>query len=276
LKAVLIAALLAVSGQGSACATEYLSAGEMAAIGGSSAALLGAGLAVASFDSSRQARWTEPLPAERCLQRLLGGRYYPDKSNLFNRRFGGTLVPTVGLAAIATADLAWPANDRGRDAGQDLFLFATGLMALEGATGITKGLVRRARPALVLEPELATRRARSTATDDRRSFFSGHTASAFFAMTFANKRVRSTMYRELERSQYRSWRWLPPTVAYGLATAVGWSRIAAYEHFVSDVAVGALVGWLMAELFYSFGSNTGTADGAGSTTPLFISIRLPL
>jgi membrane-associated phospholipid phosphatase len=61
------------------------------------------------------------------------------------------------------------------------------------------------------------------------------------------------MRRELTSGEYRGWRWAPPAVLYSWAAFVGWSRIHAYDHYFSDVLVGALAGYFLAELFYSFG-----------------------
>ena len=55
------------------------------------------------------------------------------------------------------------------------------------------------------------------------------------------------MRQELHAGEYRDYRWAPPTVLFSWASFVGWSRIHAYKHFVSDVMVGAAVGVLPAE-----------------------------
>ncbi|HEV2424207.1 MAG TPA: phosphatase PAP2 family protein [Terriglobia bacterium] len=61
------------------------------------------------------------------------------------------------------------------------------------------------------------------------SFPSGHTITAFsIATVFANR--------------YSRHRWVP-WVAYGLATAVGFSRVTLQAHFVSDVFAGAVLGY---------------------------------
>jgi len=62
------------------------------------------------------------------------------------------------------------------------------------------------------------------------SFPSGHTTVAFAAAT-----VFAMEYRE-----YR----LVPIVAYGAATAIGLSRIVQNQHWISDVMVGAALGFL--------------------------------
>ena len=61
------------------------------------------------------------------------------------------------------------------------------------------------------------------------SFPSGHTMSAFAVATvFANR--------------YRHHRWVP-WVAYGAATAIGFSRVTLQSHFPSDVFLGAALGY---------------------------------
>ena len=64
----------------------------------------------------------------------------------------------------------------------------------------------------------------------RQSFPSGHTTEAF---TLAS--VVAT----------RSSGWIVPTVAYGLAAAVGLSRMNDQAHYASDVVTGALIGTLV-------------------------------
>jgi membrane-associated phospholipid phosphatase len=61
------------------------------------------------------------------------------------------------------------------------------------------------------------------------SFPSGHTTAAFAVATvFAHR--------------YRQHRWAP-WVAYGAATAVGFSRVTLQSHFPSDVFLGAALGY---------------------------------
>ena len=61
------------------------------------------------------------------------------------------------------------------------------------------------------------------------SFPSGHTIAAFSVATVIATR-------------YRNHRWVP-FVAYGLAAAVGFSRLSLSAHFASDVFVGAALGY---------------------------------
>jgi membrane-associated phospholipid phosphatase len=61
------------------------------------------------------------------------------------------------------------------------------------------------------------------------SFPSGHTISAFAVATVFSRR-------------YRHRRWVP-WVAYGAATAIGFSRVTLQSHFPSDVFLGAALGY---------------------------------
>ena len=152
-----------------------------------------------------------------------------------------------------TADLKWPQADKqGKLAVQNLFLYGAGLLATKGVTDLTKGIVARPRPLPCLEPELAGLRTNIDHAYDHNSFFSGHASSAFFAMTFLNKRIRAIMRNEMTVGKYDKYSWVSPAFSFSWATFVGWTRIHAYKHFPTDIIVGAAAGILMAELFYSF------------------------
>ncbi|UCG61118.1 MAG: phosphatase PAP2 family protein [Candidatus Zixiibacteriota bacterium] len=257
---------------GSPLAQEYIGGGEIAAIGSGSAGVAVAGWMVLNVDSSRAQLIGGPLPLERKLQRLLGGSYYEGKSNFLDNSFGSVATPLVAGVALLTADMCWPQGDKSKTILQDFFLYSTGLMTTSGLTDLAKGLIARERPMLSLYPENNARHTDANKSYNRHSFFSGHTSGAFFAASFANIRIRSIMRSEITPSEYRRWRWLPPTLLYGWAGFVGWSRIHAYKHFVSDVLVGATVGYLVAELFYHFGNGAYSALD-GEATPMMISIN---
>lgn len=254
---------------------DYLEIGELAAIGVGSFALFGAGKLLNQWDSTYPSRWTDPLPGERSVQRWLGGTYYPGKSNFLDGNFGSALTPIIGGIVVGATDLGWPTADRGKDFGQNLYIYGCGLLATKGLTSIAKGFVARPRPLLVLHPDLAATRTDPDDRYDRQSFFSGHASSAFFAMTYANKRARDSMRREMTADSYRDWRWLPPVLSYGWATFVGWSRIHSYKHFISDVAVGALAGWAMAELFYYLGDQSYRDPEFESQVPAMFTLAIP-
>ncbi len=244
---------------------DYLDADEIVLISLGSAGTSFAGMLVKDIDTSR-APWIHgPLPLERRLQRLLGGKCYEGKTNFLDNPLGSAATPVAAGALMLAADISWPQGDRTKTSLQDLFLYSTGLLATEGLTDFSKGLFARERPLPCLHADIAALRDEVDFSYDRQSFFSGHTSSAFFSAAFVNKRLRSIMRSELSPDEYRDWRWVSPVIMYGWASFVGWSRIHAYKHYVSDVLAGALAGYLLAELFYSFGDEVYQSEGESST-----------
>ena len=79
------------------------------------------------------------------------------------------------------------------------------------------------------------------------------------------------MRQRLHDDEYKSWNWAPPLVLFGWSSYVGWTRIHSYKHYFSDVAIGALAGFLIAELFYSFGDQYSekVAGAESPTSPIF-------
>lgn len=71
---------------------------------------------------------------------------------------------------------------------------------------------------------------------DNKSFPSGHTALAFAAATYFDKRYGH---------EYRQY--VP--VMYGLAALTGVARVQADKHYVQDVLAGAAIGWGLAHAF---------------------------
>jgi undecaprenyl-diphosphatase len=77
------------------------------------------------------------------------------------------------------------------------------------------------------------------------SFPSGHAMSAFsVAAVFAD--------------QYRSTRWVP-YVSYGLATAIGLSRVVVGQHFPTDILVGGVLGASIGHMVSARASDDGDA-----------------
>lgn len=259
--------LLVVAVVPAAHAQEYLSAGDVATISGASAAVAGLGHLAKKLDSTR-APWIEgPFLLDRVFARWFGGEPTPQITNFLDGPFGAPATPLVTSMVMTSCNLSWPRHSKDKDALQDLFLFSAGLVATKGITDIYKGLFARPRPLVFMHPESAARRAEYDYRYDRRSFFSGHTSSAFFSMAFLNLRTRTIMRNEMSPSDYRDWRWLPPTVCFSWASFVGFSRIHAWKHYFSDVVFGALAGWLIAELFFNLDDVAYPSDGhAGSTS----------
>ena len=230
----------------------YLDAKECALIGsGSLVSLALAGLA-GSMDTTRNSIISSPLPGELSISEAIGGKYRRGRSNFLNSNAGAVYTPLGCAAVLVASNTKWPHDHSMKDAGEDLFVFTSGLATTMGVTGIFKGMFARPRPYLQVDPELADARDPDDFAEDHASFFSGHASSAFFSTVYLNKRIRSIMRREMSPSEYRDYRWVPPAVLFSWASFVGWSRIHAYEHYLSDVVAGSLVGWAIAELFFSF------------------------
>lgn len=249
---------------------DYLSVGEVAAFTAASATFLLLGSKLRSFDSTKKSLLAGPLPLEKSLQSLLGGRCVLGKRNFLDSRTGSALSAAFAAAGLIGTNAAWPRGIREKDILQDMFLFGTGLLTTKGITDMAKGLVARERPLPCLHPELAVKRKSSDYRFDHQAFFSGHTSSAFFSSLFLNKRIRATMRQELTIDEYRKYRWTPSVALIGWASFVGWSRIHAYRHYLSDVLAGAAVGYAMSELFFSFTDEDASDSSGGSGAPLFI------
>lgn len=243
-------------------AEDYLDSDEAIKIGAGSTAAFGLGQWLRHFDLERKPLISGPILFDRALQSFLGGKYYPGKTNFLDNTFGSAVTGVSAGLILFVADMKWSQGDRTKTATQDMFLFTAGITATKGVTDMVKGIFARPRPYTYYS---------DISFDDpgkyrksRRSFFSGHSSSAFFATVFLNKRLRSIMRSELSASRYHDWRWAPPAVLFGWASYVGLSRIQAYKHHFSDVVFGAAAGILMAELFYWFGEDK--KENAGETS----------
>jgi membrane-associated phospholipid phosphatase len=248
----------------------------VAAIGGGSLLVYGSGLWFNSFDSSKKSLINNPFAGEISIQKFLGGRYHKGKSNFLDSRFGSAVTPVTGAMLLASMDISWPAENKGKGLSQDLFLYLSGLLATRGLTDLAKAAVARPRPYLKMAVDEKTNYSGKGITYDYNSFFSGHVSGAFFVSTFLNKHTRMIMRRELHDDDYRQWRWLPPTIFYTWSSFVGWSRIHAWKHYFSDIAIGALAGWLVGELFYSFNGKNEESNGNAASGQTMFGITLTL
>jgi membrane-associated phospholipid phosphatase len=137
-------------------------------------------------------------------------------------------IPTLAFAGsfLHFKEMGW------RGVGEDALLLAQA-MALSGMTQSLVSLaVRRPRPFMYQQGvELEQRRS----ADASHSFFSGHTTAVFSAAS-----AFATIYSiRRPKSPLRPLVWI---LALGAASAVPVLRVAAGEHFWSDVLVGAAVG----------------------------------
>ena len=255
-------------------AEDFLSAGEVAAITAASGAAWWLSDRIMRYDTLRAPLIKGPLPLETAVQRFFGGQYKPGKRNFLDDHLGSAMTPIATGTMLTAANLAWPRDDRSKETLQDLFLFATGLAATKGITGLAKGIVSRPRPYRTVPP--AGVREKNGFSTDRASFFSGHTSSAFFSAAYLNLRLRSIMRAEQSPDEYDDCRWAPPTVLFSWASFVGLSRIHAYKHYLSDVIFGALAGYLMAELFYSLGDDGEVPASTAGVTQNLLSLRVSI
>ena len=139
--------------------------------------------------------------------------------------------PGAGILAVSTFAGGRIAHRPGlADAGLHT---AESILMANVVTGITKGLVGRARPFVSPDEAYDVKFGRGIGDDDYQSFPSGHTSTAFAAAAAAT--------RELGR-------WAPHyrvaggVVLYSGATLVGLSRMYNQRHWASDVVVGAAIG----------------------------------
>lgn len=117
-----------------------------------------------------------------------------------------------------------------------VILFQSGLIA-SGITNVVKEAVRRPRPYLY-DPDVPP--SLHHGHDDQMSFWSGHTASTA-ALTFTT----ANLVQHSDASQgVKTATWIS---AATLPAAMGWLRVRAGRHFITDVVTGyvfgALVGW---------------------------------
>lgn len=230
------------------------------------------GSKINDIDSNKASIFTGPFAGEESIQRFFAGEFSPGKRNFLDDSKGSAYTSAACGLILLSSNLNWPRSRASNDASEDMFLYVSGLIATKGVTELAKGLFARPRPYMIFEPEYANSREFSEYGYDHNSFFSGHTSSAFFACSFLNMRIRNIMRREMSSGDYKNWRWAPPTVLFGWATYVGYSRIQAYKHYLSDVVIGALAGYLLSELFFSFSEESDEEIRTEQRAPLLFRV----
>jgi hypothetical protein len=140
------------------------------------------------------------------------------------------LVASVALPAALAIGTEWD-----RAAGDRALVFGESIGATLLLTSITKTLIARPRPYTYSNDPEAKAHAKHRGRDSRRSFFSGHAATAFAALAAGGALYAG---REPDKSN-RALAWGAGAAIAG--ATVNW-RLRAGEHFYSDIIVGALVG----------------------------------
>lgn len=160
--------------------------------------------------------------------------YYSEKAN------EDSYIPFYASFVLPLA-LLINENERG-NAGQISVLFIETMATTGALFSITAGLVEKSRP-LVYNESLASEK--RIDSDEQRSFFAGHTA-ATAAGTFFAAKVFSDFNPD---SPLKPLVW---GVAAAIPASVGYMRIKAGKHFLTDnligYAVGAATGILIPEL----------------------------
>lgn len=126
--------------------------------------------------------------------------------------------------------------------GQVIGLYIESLATTSALFTITAGLVDRPRPLVFSEDAPLERRLRKTS---KRSFYSGHVAASATALFFAAK-VYSDFHPD---SKVRPYLW---TAAFAVPAGVGYLRLKAGKHYLTDIilgyGLGALTGYLVPHL----------------------------
>ncbi len=154
--------------------------------------------------------------------------YFRDKmlwgsKNIKKAKFySDVLLYGIVLGSIPTTPLLIKKNNY-----KSMVLANIEVLAINGlVTDITKYLVGRQRPHSYFKTYEYEK-------DAFKSFFSGHTSSAFAIAT------SSAMMLSNEYSEKKPLIW---SSSYAIAAATGYFRIAADKHYLSDIIAGAIIG----------------------------------
>jgi membrane-associated phospholipid phosphatase len=217
---------------------------------------LGLGAQARRFDGTPACR-TEPGPDGLCderrifvLDRPTYGHRWPAAAPASDVLLLGLLAAPLGYAGVrAAADgrLDQPAETFGRSAAVSV----EALGAVLVATNVLKLIVRRPRP---LTYDAGFTRERRFEGDARLSFPSGHTSLSFGAATV----LAVMLSEEVEDDGLKA---AGIAAAYGVATVVGYLRVATRRHFLTDVLAGAALGTGLA---YAVAAPQLASDDAGS------------
>jgi membrane-associated phospholipid phosphatase len=175
------------------------------------------------------------LPPAACLPNCVP----PDNLNALDRTVLGNYSPTAHTVAdvmvigMAVSPLLFDVIDSPNMGWLiDTAVYAETLLIAQAFTQLTKVAVRRTAPFVYDESVPLEERSNADAT---RSFFSGHTSTAFTAAT-----AYAVTY--WLRHPDDPWRFVVLATGEALALGVGMLKIHAGYHYWTDIAAGALAG----------------------------------
>jgi len=230
-----------------------LETGTEAAVLGSTAVLFGLGL------------WAdqgyEPLTPEEIAALEPATINWFDRSATRRWSPGATKASDIMLYTTMAAPLSLAVTDQGsRQAGTLGVMYLETLLLQGGLTYLAKNSFSRTRPYVYNDnPDILL--AQKLEKTSRRSFYSGHTSSAFASMVF----LASVFERLYPDSSARGWVWGGCLTA---AATTGYLRYAAGRHYPTDIlvgaAMGAFVGYLVPTLHEIETEGPGGASGGKS------------
>ncbi len=195
-------------------------------------AVIGTSLAAAAVPTL----WPNAFPRATCAPCDPAALWPVDRGTVGPVRRTADALSTVSLGAEAVLGALFLAHTRS-GAGtaayvEDATVIADAVSLTAAATMWTKVLFHRPRPYLYLPASTGTPTA-----DDGRSFPSSHAAVAFAAAAA----YASVLHRRGIASANK----LQIGVLFGAATATAALRVVAHKHFPTDVAAGALLGFVI-------------------------------
>ncbi len=181
-----------------------------------------------------------------------------DRWAVGNDSENANMISDIPFAASFAAPIVLLFDDETNDhTGQIVGMYIESLATTAGMFSITAGLVNRSRPYVYSEDVPLDRRLRNNA---QRSFYSGHVAATATA-TFFTAKVFSDFNPD---ANGKAWIW---TGAAVLPAAVGYFRIEAGQHFLTDVllgyGLGAVTGYFVPELHKTRNTSLDVYPSAG-------------
>jgi len=224
----------------------------------SDAPVTGVGILLLAADRAL-ASGTDPLTVEEINRLSRDDVFALDRFATYNySESASTASDVLEWTAIVSPLVLFASPEIRKDFSTVGLMYLQTLLYAVGTFGVTKGLVTRPRPYVYNESASLEEKLHR---DAKRSFFSGHTAISFSSVVFL-----SMVYDGyVPDAKWKPYIW---GVSLGVAAAVGYLRIAAGKHFLTDVLVGALVGgaigYLVPKIHETSGNGTNLVSPAGA------------